>query len=178
MPCSCHSLNLSLCDMVKSRGKAVSFFGIVQRMYVLFAGSTKRWNVLCKHVPTFTLKSLSNTRWESRILSITTIKYQAKVLRSTLSELSHAFDIEPKDKSDAKCLFVALGNFEFLLGMVIWHDILYFVNKVSNKVQSPDMCIDFALNKIQGIVQYFEAYKNEGFSSSLVIAKTLQLKWV
>jgi hypothetical protein len=171
MPCACHSLNLTLCDMAKSCGKAVSFFGIVQCIYVLFAGSTKRWNVLCKHVPTFTLKSLSNTRWESRISSIIAIRYQAKELRSALYELSHSSDIEPKDKSDAKSLFDALGNFEFLLGMVIWHDILYSVNKVSKKLQSPDMCIDSALNQIQGMVQYFEAYRNEGFSSSLIIAK-------
>ena len=41
MPCACHSLNLTLCDMAKSCGKAVSIFGIVQRIYVLFAGSTK-----------------------------------------------------------------------------------------------------------------------------------------
>ncbi|ONM37102.1 General transcription factor 2-related zinc finger protein [Zea mays] len=171
MPCACHSLNLTLCDMAKSCGKAVSFFGIVQRIYVLFAGSTKRWNVLCKHVPIFTLKSLSNTRWESRISSITAIRYQAKELRSALFELSRASDIEPKDKSDAKSLFDALGNFEFLLGMVIWHDILYSVNKVSKKLQSPDMCIDSALNQIQGMVQYFEAYRNEGFPSSLIISK-------
>ena len=171
MPCACHSLNLTLCDMAKSCGKAVSFFGIVQRIYVLFAGSTKRWNVLCKHVPIFTLKSLSNTRWESRISSIIAIRYQAKELRSALFELSHASDIEPKDKSDAKSLFDALGNFEFLLGMVIWHDILYSVNKVSKKLQSPDMCIDSALNQIQGMVQYFEAYRNEGFPSSLIISK-------
>ena len=171
MPCACHSLNLTLCDMAKSCGKAVSFFGIVQRIYVLFAGSTKRWNVLCKHVPIFTLKSLSNTRWESRISSILAIRYQAKELRSALFELSHASDIEPKDKSDAKSLFDALGNFEFLLGMVIWHDILYSVNKVSKKLQSPDMCIDSALNQIQGMVQYFEAYRNEGFPSSLIISK-------
>jgi hypothetical protein len=41
MPCACHSLNLTLCDMAKSCGKAVSFFGIVQSIYVLFASSTK-----------------------------------------------------------------------------------------------------------------------------------------
>jgi hypothetical protein len=110
MPCACHSLNLTLCDMAKSCGKVVSFVGIVQRIYVLFAGSTKMWNVLCKHVPIFTLKSLSNTRWESHISSIIAIRYQAKELRSALFELSHAFDIEPKDKSDAKSLFDALGN--------------------------------------------------------------------
>ena len=116
---ACHCLNLTLCDMIKSCGKAVLFFEIVQRIYVLFAGSTKRWNVLLEHVPSLTVKSLSNTRWESRIKSVTAIRYQATELRLALSELHHASDIEPKDKSDAKNLFDALGSFEFLLGMVI-----------------------------------------------------------
>jgi hypothetical protein len=42
MPCACHSLNLTLCDMANSSRKAISFFGIVQRIYVLFSGSPKR----------------------------------------------------------------------------------------------------------------------------------------
>ena len=86
MPCACHSLNLTLCDMAKSCGKAVSFFGIVQRIYVLFAGSTKRWNVLLKHVPSLTVKLLSNTHWESRIKSLSAIRYQSTELRLALSE--------------------------------------------------------------------------------------------
>jgi hypothetical protein len=62
MPCACHSLNLTLCDMANSCSKAITFFGIFQRIYVLFSSSTKRWKVLLDHVPSFTLKSLSNTR--------------------------------------------------------------------------------------------------------------------
>jgi hypothetical protein len=42
---------------------------------------------------------------------------------------------------------------------------------VSKKLQLPDMCIDSALNQIQGMVQYFEAYRNEGFPYSLIISK-------
>src|SRR5688572_28878548 len=80
MPCACYSLNLSLCGMAKSSGKAVSFFGIVQCIYVLFASYTKRWNVLLKHVPSLTVKSLSNTHWESLIKSVTAIRYQATEL--------------------------------------------------------------------------------------------------
>jgi hypothetical protein len=88
MPCACHSLNLTLCDMAKSCGKAVSFFGIVQSIYVLFASSTKRWNVLLKHVPSLTVKSLSNTRWESRIKSVTAIRYQATKVRLALPDVA------------------------------------------------------------------------------------------
>ncbi|KAK8447378.1 hypothetical protein SEVIR_8G060601v4 [Setaria viridis] len=88
-----------------------------------------------------------------------------------MSELRHASNIKPKDKSDAKKNFDALGSFEFLLGMVIWHDILFVVNKVSKKLQSLVMYIDSTFKQIQGITQYFENHKNEGFSSSLIIAK-------
>jgi hypothetical protein len=163
MPCACHSLNLTLCDMAKSCRKAISFFGIVQRIYVLFVGSTKRWNILLKHVPNLTVKSLSNTCWESRIRSVIEIRYQATELRSALSELRHASDVEPKDKSGAKKLFVGLGSFKFLLGMIIWHNVLYDVNKVSKMLQSPAMNIDNTLKLMEDIMQYFEKYRNEGF---------------
>jgi hypothetical protein len=162
--------------MAKSCRKAISFFGIVQRIYVLIAGSTKRWNILLKHVPNLTIKSLSNIRWESRIKSVTTIRYQATELKSALSELRHASDVEPKDKSDAKNLFDALVSFEFLLGMIIWHDVLYAVNKVSKMLQSPAMNIDTTLKLMEDMMQYFEKYRNEGFSCSLIIAKSIANK--
>ncbi|XP_057805079.1 uncharacterized protein LOC131020345 [Salvia miltiorrhiza] len=39
MPCACHSLNLTLGDMAHSCVKAISFFGVIQRIYSLFSGS-------------------------------------------------------------------------------------------------------------------------------------------
>uniref|UniRef100_A0A8I6YCJ7 DUF4371 domain-containing protein n=1 Tax=Hordeum vulgare subsp. vulgare TaxID=112509 RepID=A0A8I6YCJ7_HORVV len=102
MTCACHSLNLTLCDMAKSCGKVVSFFGIVQRIYVLFSGSTKRWKVFVSHVKDLTVKSLSNTHSESRIKSVKAIRYQPPSIRSALLELSEDSGTEPKDRSDAK----------------------------------------------------------------------------
>ena len=40
--CGCHSLNLTLCDMAKTCGKAKDFFRIIQRIYTTFANSTKK----------------------------------------------------------------------------------------------------------------------------------------
>ncbi|XP_066382300.1 uncharacterized protein [Miscanthus floridulus] len=160
----------------KHKGKAISFFGIVQRIYVLFLGSTKRWNVLLEHVPDLTVKSLSNTRWESRIKSVRAIRYQAPQLRSALLWLSEDGDTEPKDRSDAKNLYDVLGSFEFILGMVIWHDILYSVNIVSKKLQSPSMCVDSTLQHIEVMVNYFQNYRNTGFADSVVAATEIALE--
>lgn len=46
--CGFHILNLLICDMVNSCVKAISFFGVIQRIYSLFSSSTKRWKVLEK----------------------------------------------------------------------------------------------------------------------------------
>jgi transcription initiation factor IIE alpha subunit len=173
MPCACHSLNLTLCDMAKSCATASTFFGIVQKIYILFSSSTKRWQYLLDHVPGFTVKSLSNTRWESRIKSVQAIRYQAPQLRLALSHLCEANDIQASDKTDANNLYKALGKFEFILGMVIWHDILFAVNSVSKKLQSPSMCIDNTLQHIENMRGYFENYRDEGFASSMAIAKDI-----
>lgn len=158
MPCVCHSLNLTVCDMANSCVKAVSFFGIVQRIYTLFAGSTKRWKILLDNVSGLTVKYLSNTRWESRIKSVQTIRFQAPKIKLTLSELKKSSE-DPKSKSEAESLIGALESFEFLLGMIIWHDILSAINLVSKKLQSKSMSITATMKEIEKIREFFKKYR-------------------
>jgi hypothetical protein len=87
MPCACHSLNLTLCDMAKSCRQALSFFSVIQQIYVLFARSTKRWKILLDNVPKLTVKPLSDTRWESRIKSVQPIRYRTLEIRLALQQV-------------------------------------------------------------------------------------------
>ena len=73
--CGCHNLNLVLCDMASFCTKAILFFGMVQHIYLLFSSSTKRWKILQDNISDLTLKSLSQTRWKSRIESIKAIRF-------------------------------------------------------------------------------------------------------
>ncbi|KAL2998994.1 hypothetical protein AAZX31_09G133300 [Glycine max] len=92
--CGCHNLNLVLCDMASSSPRAISFFfGVLQHIYSLFASSTKRWKILQDNVSKFSVKSLSQTHWESRIESVKAIKFQAsKILQSKDMHIDVAID--------------------------------------------------------------------------------------
>ena len=44
---------------------------------------------------------------------------------------------------------------------------------MSKKFQSKSMCIDITIKELEGIMLFFEKYKNKGFESSMNIAKSL-----
>ncbi|KAL3009321.1 hypothetical protein AAZX31_07G077100 [Glycine max] len=118
--------------------RAISFFGVLQRIYFLFVSSTKRWKILQDNVSKFSVKSLSQTRWESRIESVKAIKFQAPKVRDALTELSKNCE-DPKLKSEAMSLAThELEDFEFLLGM-----------NICKILQSKDMHIDVAIDHLK-----------------------------
>ncbi|XP_069147170.1 uncharacterized protein [Solanum lycopersicum] len=126
-PCGCHNLNLVLCDMAKSCTKAISFFGVLQRIYSLFS---------------------------SHIESVKAIRFQTPQIRDALFKLEKVSD-DPKIKSEANCLAIfELENFEFLLGMTIWHDVLFAVNSINKSLQSKDMHIDVVIDQLRGLVSF------------------------
>ena len=66
--------------VASSCSDAVSFFGILQRIYV-FTASTQRWTIL---------KPLSDTLWECRIESVKAVRYQTAEIRDALIEAAAA----------------------------------------------------------------------------------------
>jgi hypothetical protein len=128
---------------------------------------------LLDNVPKLTVKALSTTRWESRIKSVQAIRFQTPQIRDALMEVGRCSTNDPKGLSDAQGLVTALESFEFLCGMVIWHDILFSINMVSKKLQSKTVCMDAALEQIKGVILYFKKYRAEGFSRIIDIAKEI-----
>lgn len=74
VPCGAHSLNLVVVDDVKFSIDATNLFGILTRLYTIFAGSPTRWNIM-KNFVELTMKRQSDTRWESRIACLKSLRY-------------------------------------------------------------------------------------------------------
>lgn len=67
-------------------------------------------------------------------------------------------------QSEAKSLATNdIGDYEFLVVIIIWFDILCAVNVVSKHLQSRNMLIDVALEKIKGLISFFQQYRETGF---------------
>ncbi|XP_062075845.1 uncharacterized protein LOC133779967 [Humulus lupulus] len=176
-PCGCHSLNLTLCDMAESCSKARDFFGVIQRIYTIFANSTKRWKILKDNVKGLTPKSLSSTRWESRVDSVKAIRSQMSDFREALLEVSEKDELDSKIRSEAKSLATnELGDFDFLIAIIIWFEILFAINLVSKLLQSKDMLIDVAMEKIKGLISFFMGYRETGFYNALNNAKEIDIE--
>jgi len=69
-----------------------------------------------------------------------------------------------------------LGEYEFILAIVIWYEVLYAVNLVSKHLQAKDMLIDVAIEKVQGLISFFKGYRETGFLEALEIAKGIALE--
>lgn len=65
-----------------------------------------------------------------------------------------------KARSDVKVFATSetyeIEGFEFLFGMVIWHNLLFAVNAVSKTMQVENIDINVALVQLKGLVVYLQ----------------------
>ncbi|XP_001943532.2 zinc finger MYM-type protein 1-like [Acyrthosiphon pisum] len=179
LPCCAHSLNLLLGDMANCIPRAMTFFGVIQRLYTLFSASTERWEILNKHLKCLTLKPLSETRWECRLESVKAVKMQLKEINNALIEVSESTKI-PAIKSEAISLAEHEMSYEFVLSSVIWYNLLNNINKVSKTLQNEKISIDFAVNNLKGLKQFLNKYRENGFNEAkeedIHICKQIDIK--
>ncbi|KAK0144203.1 Zinc finger MYM-type protein 1 [Merluccius polli] len=169
VPCRAHTVNLVVADAAKSSADATSYFGYLQKLFTLFSASTQRWSILKKHVST-TLKSWSDTRWESRINSVEAVRYQAAEVRDALMEVrDNATD--PVIKIEAQSLAEEVGSYRFSICTVVWHDILTKIQHVSKLLQRMQM--DVAVNLLRKTEASLISYRDTGFASAQVSAKEI-----
>lgn len=80
-------------------------------------------------------------------------------------------------RSEAKSLATnELSDFEFLMQIIIWFEILFIINVVRKLLQSRDMIIDVSMEKTTGLISVFKEYREIGLKNALNYAIKISLE--
>ncbi|XP_022031236.1 zinc finger MYM-type protein 1-like [Helianthus annuus] len=60
-----------------------------------------------------------------------------------------------------------LSGFDFFVSIVIWYEVLNWVNIVSKKLQAKDMHLEIAIQEINNLIEYFKDYRETGFPKAI-----------
>jgi len=107
-----------------------------------------------------------------RVNSIKAIRYQIGEVYDALIDLSD-------DNKDAKCVTEAaalakeIKNFEFLVTLVIWYDLLTQINLASKILQNQNMNLNEAVSTLQKTNEFLHNFKESGLQGSIATAKEL-----
>uniref|UniRef100_A0A8C3A0E6 DUF4371 domain-containing protein n=1 Tax=Cyclopterus lumpus TaxID=8103 RepID=A0A8C3A0E6_CYCLU len=158
--CASHNLNLVLNDACQNVTKVKEFYDSVQKLYVFFSGSIKRWELLeteFKAGPT--LKRLCPTHHTRH-----------DAVRSL------CFRFKDEECAEAEGLKHSMENFEFVLQTVIQGKLLETVNVVSQSLQKQNVDILQASEYLAGVSQSLAALRGE-FQSLKESAQDLAQSW-
>jgi hypothetical protein len=121
----------------------VSFFGVVQKIYVFLSTSPCLWSVLKTHVTQLAVKTLSDIKWEIRIDSIRPFRYQVGEIYDALYAISQEMSYDPITRHEAELLASHMKSFKFFCNTVIWYNILkilYCQQSATEKISRPISC--------------------------------------
>lgn len=174
VPCSAHSLNLVVNDAARSSVESTNFFDLAHQVYVFFAGSTRRWDKLTKHVKDFTVKRMSDTRWESRVEALKPLRYQLGDVYDALMDIhgdkSFTGSSGNTTRTEAKNLAESICKFDFIVSLVVWYDILFAVNISSKILQDTHLDVDTAIDQLQATKEFLTKRRSEEKFQDVLVA--------
>ncbi|GFV87648.1 zinc finger MYM-type protein 1 [Trichonephila clavipes] len=168
-PCGCHSWNLLLIDATNSSATTKTLFGFINKIYVLFSKSSKRWDIV-KTKLNLTLKPLSETRWESRIGAVKAIFLQFDDVIECVNELKNKSD-DSETLSDCDAVLNEMFSFEFIVAIHIWYEVLLRVNNISKLWQSVQVGLKVAIDTLLSFCSWIQEFRNTGLDNSVAQAR-------
>ncbi|XP_065650572.1 uncharacterized protein LOC136078711 [Hydra vulgaris] len=160
VPCANHSLNLVIVDGALSSISAISFFGVLSRLYTLFSSSPPRWEIL-KSCVAISVKPQSDTRWESRINCVKPLCFYLKEILEALEKLEeHALEKRDEATSTEVRSLTEYKNMAFL---------------IINHYLSSATSLDILASEINATKAFLYEYRENGFSDARVKASEIAI---
>lgn len=157
---SCGGHNLNLCgeDASGCCIQAVTFFGVIQKLYNIFSSSPHRWEILKKHTGV-SLHSMSKTRWSARIECVRPVVKQTKGIINAINEVLTT-NLKVEVRADLLGTKKYIRTFEFVVLAHIWFKILTQINYVSSILQAREITLDKEVVNLEVLLQDLEKIRS------------------
>jgi len=116
------------------------------------------------HLKLYSLKKLSDTRWEAKINSVKVAHYQTLV---TLANETEKSDVNISHETIT--LAEHLKDFGFIVSLVAWYEILFQINVMSKSLQSKTVDLDKCTQMLENCCKFLKEYRKTGFKKALDI---------
>ena len=75
--------------------------------------------------------------------------------------------------NDVRSLINVISSWKFLLAIVMWHDILFQVNKTSKLMQTCGISSDVIKSEIHTMQSFLQDYRQNGYNTAMVSGREI-----
>ena len=189
--CSSHILNLCLVKCME-HSMVRNMMNICDRICVFYEYSPKRQGnleesidrIIDKECHRKKLKQLCRTRWVERLESFWTFLELYEGIHYSLQSISCEPDKwNSSSLTDAKCLMLAISDFEFIISLVIAQKVLSYTEGITSSLQSKSIDIIAAYKHVNVITESLrdvrrniEQYNKEWYTLAKELAQKVQVE--
>ncbi|XP_077105406.1 zinc finger MYM-type protein 1-like [Ranitomeya variabilis] len=149
-PCAAHSLNLVGVHAAASCPEMKTFFGSVNRLYILFSNSPERWNTLLEVVGR-SLHGLSDTRWSSRIEAVRPVAQSLPSILKALHQVISSGKLTNDAHSEAEGLSDYFSSFRAVVLATFWVKVLTSFEERNKILQSRSVSLEVGAANIKAL---------------------------
>lgn len=165
IPCSAHSLNLVGSSAASCCRNVVSFFELIQQIYVFFSATTHRWQVLNKHLSvskdSVSIKKLSDTRWSARADACSSLAKNWKLVIAAGEEIKNDTTQKSTTTCEIEGILKRLDTLDMAVQVVFWKKLLISFNKVSKMLQSPEIDLSVVVELYDSLIGLVSDCRND-----------------
>lgn len=129
--------------------------------------SSNRWDVLKSHLTNaeLTPKDTNPTRWSGRVEAVKPLKLNPDKIYAALKQIENSSSFDTNVRFTAGTIAEKM-DFEFILSVCIWYDILTKVNIASSNLQA-------AMISLENVATFLEEYKLIGYERARAEAEKI-----
>lgn len=173
--CDNHSLNLAGKDAVAQSVESVTFFGHLEAVYLFFARSTSRWQLL--HDAGCTVKRATEPRWSTKYAAVEAMRKSLSSVLNVLEDLASSSIATSDTKADATQLLNGILTFEFLCFLHFWSPVLSRVDFVQKELQRASITFVEASDSLSRLVDDLSAVRTKVVEDALRTTEELCDSW-